>query len=441
MEDKSGSFRVDTEWMRSGTKVEYQPRRTFGIEGCDFEERVNYERLRRDRLQRLKNQMQKYDFSALLLNLGDNIRYATGTWDQIWRMANQTRYCLVPRQGEPILFETVGTDLEWIKMNCPWMEGRLRPAITYRFSSAAFNHMLKKHVGQVKNCLLELGVNLKEDKIGFDTMDVVTHQAFKEAGVNLVSGALPMQQARVVKTKDELEILKIVCAIADACFWKIKYEFAKPGITEKELVGMISQFLFDRGVQSMPYVGVVASGGNTNPYLRAYTDRLMRPGDMLIVDLAGPAYNGYFMDFVRCWPLAAKFTPGQKDLYKRCYNSLYAAINAIKPGATTADVAMGFLPGVDDDEGTCSLLQFGHSLGLSSYEGYWISRGFSLDYPMPLEKDMFFAIETYVGDPGGQEGIRLEENLVVTDTGYKCFSLFPFEEEVLEGRPVGELIP
>ena len=438
---KTNSFKVDTEWMKSGAKVEYQPRRTFGIEACDYEERVNYERLRKERLQRLKDQMQKYEFSALLLNLGDNIRYATGTWDQIWRMANQTRYCVVPLKGEPILFETVGTDLEWVKMNCPWIEDQLRPAMTYRFTSAAFNHMLKKHVKQVKECFLDLGINPKEDKIGFDTMDVATAEAFKEAGVNIISGALPMQMARVTKTKDELEILKIVCAIADACFWRIKYEWAKPGITEKELVGKISQFLFGRGIQSMPYVGVVASGGNTNPYLRAYTDRLIRPGDMLVVDLAGPALNGYFMDFVRCWPVGAKFTEEQKELYKLCYNSMYAAINAIKPGATTADVAAGFLPGVADDEGTCCLLQFGHSLGLSSYEGYWISRGFSFDYPMPIEKNMYFAIETYVAKPGGEVGVRLEENLVVTDTGYQCFSLFPFEEEVLDGTPVGQLIP
>ena len=70
-----------------------------------------------------------------------------------------------------------------------------------------------------------------------------------------------------------------------------------------------------------------------------------------------------------------------------------------------------------------------------------MSRAYSLKYPMPIEKNMYFAVETYVANPGGQDGTRLEENLVVTDAGYQCFTLFPFEEEVLEGTLVGQLIP
>jgi Xaa-Pro aminopeptidase len=433
-------FRVDTEWLKSGAKVEYQPRRTFGAEACDYQERVNYDRLRKERLQRLKASMEKNEFSALLLNLGDSIRYATSTWDQIWRMANQTRYCVVPLEGDPILFETVGTDLEVVRMNCPWMEDRIRPALTYRHAGVAFGDMLKKHVEQVKNCFLELGVNPKKDKIGYDTMDVPTYLAFKEAGVDMVPAMPAIIAARVVKTKDELELLKIACAMCDTCFWHLKYEWVKPGVTEKEVVGKINEYLFGRGMQIV-LDGVVAAGGNTNPYHRSYTDRVIRQGDMVIIDLAPYAFNGYVAYYVRCWPVEADFTAEQKEIYKKCYNSMYAAINEIKPGATTGDVAAHFPIGVDDDEGTSSLLQFGHSVGLTLYEGYWMSRAYSLDHPMPIEQNMYFAVETYVANPGGQDGARLEENLVVTDTGYQCYTLFPFEEEVLGGTPVGELIP
>lgn len=432
-------YRVDTEWLKSGQKVEYQPRRVFGIQGVDHQERINFERLRRERLSRLKQCMQEQGFSALFLSYGDNIRYATGTWDQTWRGANQTRYAIVPLRGDPILFETAGCDLEVVRMNCPWMEGRVRPAITYLFTGAAFQHQLRRYVNQVKDSLLELGINPSQDKMGVDGMDFVSHQAFKEAKVNFVSGAPAIVAARMIKTKDELELLKISCSICDSCFHLLRHEWVKPGLRERDIVGKIIEYMHSHNIEFAPGA-TVASGANTNPYHRAWTDRVIRPGDMLVIDLAINNYLGYGADFVRCWPVGASFTPEQKEMYKECYNSLYSAINAIKPGATTADVAAGLAEGVDDWEGTCSLLQFGHSVGISMYEGYWISRAFSFEYPMPIEQNMFFAIETYAGKPGADFGCRLEENLVVTETGYQCFSLSPFEEEVLEGRPVGTLI-
>ena len=93
-------------WQSAGVKPEYQPRRAFGTQGIDWQERVNFERLRTERLARLQEQIKKNDTSALLLYRGDNIRYATNTWNGTWRIG-AFRYCIVPAEGDPLLFESV----------------------------------------------------------------------------------------------------------------------------------------------------------------------------------------------------------------------------------------------------------------------------------------------------------------------------------------------
>jgi Xaa-Pro aminopeptidase len=334
------------------------------------------------------------------------------------------------QSGPPILFETVGEDTEALKLHAPWLADRIRPALTYLFTEDAFSAQLSRYVDQILGTLKEAGVNPKAEPLGVDTMDFVTHEAFQAAGARVVSGSRAIRKARLIKTRDELELLKFGCSVADACFWRLREEWVVPGVREVDVAGRITDFFFSHGFE-MARPGAVASGCNTNPYYRAWTDKVINQGDMVIIDLAGENYVGYTIDYVRCWPVRAPFSREQKEVYKECYESLYAAISAIKPGATTADVARGFPPYADDEHKTCSLIQFGHSTGISHYEGYWISRGFSLDYPMTIEENMFFAIETYAGRPGSADGARLEENLVVTETGYEVFSRFPFEEEAL----------
>jgi Xaa-Pro dipeptidase len=112
--------------------------------------------------------------------------------------------------------------------------------------------------------------------------------------------------------------------------------------------------------------------------------------------------------------------------------SLAAEIAAVRPGATTGDVAKHF-PEYDDDKfGSVSLQQFAHSIGLSLYEGMWISRAYSLKYPAELQQNMYFAIETFAGHPGLEQTVRLEENLVVTDRGSQIFTLCEHAEDMLQ---------
>jgi Xaa-Pro aminopeptidase len=262
-------------------------------------------------------------------------------------------------------------------------------------------------------------------------IEIAGYEIAKSVGINLVPGAQLIFEARYKKNQDELEALKIGAAIGDMGYWKAKYEFAKPGIRERDVLGKVVDYLYSCGCQHC-WGTNVASGGNTNPYLRAFTDKLIRQGDMITLDINTNHYYGYSQCVCRSWVVERKMTSKQKDVYKRCYDLLQESLSVIKPGATTGDIASKWPRYYDNTYKTCTLVQFAHTIGLGLYEGFWVSQGFSIDYPVELEEDFYLAVEVYASDgPGGDCSVRLEDNLVVTNDGYQIFTLFPFEEEAV----------
>ncbi|MBP1700788.1 MAG: peptidase [Deltaproteobacteria bacterium] len=392
---------MDTSFI--GKPHEYDPRRVYSLTGADWQERVNFERLRRERLARAKQQMEIHDLGALVVYDGANVRYLTSSFQGNWKYNIFIRYAVLPRGGEPILFETAGSDMQ--------------------------EYMVDRMVDSVLEVLREHKV--EKEKIGIDSLDMASLAAFQKKGIKVVNAMPAMSAARVVKTVDEIELLKQSAAIADACTYKARYEWAKPGITERELSGKMIEYMYSKGCEIV-YEIIVASGGNTSPYRRWPTDKIIRQGDLIIIDNNTVGPSGYFVDYVRCWKCEAKPTQKEKDLYKECYDSLMAAIEMMKPGNTSKDVAEKF-PVYDDDKyGTVTLQQFAHSIGLTLYEGMWISRAYSLKYPAEIKPNMYFAVETFAGHPGLEQTVRLESDLIITDKGHEFFTMFPFEEEMLK---------
>jgi len=408
---------------------EYTARRVYSTTATDWQERVNFDRLRKARLARAKEQIEKHDLGGLVLFVGENVRYVTGVYQGNWKNNIFIRYCVLPRGGEPVLFETAGSDFECAKIDAPWLEGRIRPAITWKWAEGAEEMMAEKMARSVYEVLKEAGV--EKERIGIDIMDMRAYEAFKKLGVNIVNAWTAMSGARVIKTPDEIELLKISSAWGDAAFWKIKNEWLKPGVKEADITAKVNEFLYAAGFDFV-YDIIVASGGNTSPYRRWHTDKVIRQGDIVIIDINAVGPGGYFVDFVRCFKVDAKPTDEEKALYRETYESLYAAIEQFRPGNTTKDVAEKFPVYADDEYGTVTLQQFAHSIGLSLYEGMWISRAYSLDYPAEIKQNMCFAVETFAGHPGLRQTCRLEEDLVVTDEGPELLTLFPFEEDFLK---------
>ena len=419
-------YELDTNFIVKPHKA--SPRRLYSQSGADWQYRVDFERMRQERLQRTRDQMEAFDLGALVLYAGANIRYVTGSYQGNWKYNINIRYAVLPNGGEPVLFETAGSDLQCAKMDMPWMEGRIKPAMTWQWAEGAVPHMAGKMADTVVEVLEENGV--RKERIGVDNFDWPSLEAFQERKINIVNGWPAMSAARVIKTTDEIELLKQASSIGDAAMWKIKYEWLKPGVREREIEAKVHDFMLSQGCEII-YDIIVASGGNTSPYRRWATDKMIRQGDLIIVDINAVGPSGYFVDFVRCFKCASKMTQQEIDLYREVYDSMYAAIEQLRPGNTSADVAAAF-PEYDDDKyGTVTLQQFAHSIGITLYEGMWISRAYSLDYPAEIKENMYFAAETFAGHPKLPQTTRLEENVLVTADGPVVFTMMEHMEEAM----------
>ena len=313
------------------------------------------------------------------------------------------------------------------------MEGRIRPAITWQWAEGAVPYMAGRMAESVMEVLKEHGVT--KENIGIDNFDMPALEAFQKTGLNIVNGWPAVPQARVIKTRDEIELLKQASSIGDAAMWKIKYEWLKPGVREREIEAKVHEFMLERGCEII-YDIIVASGGNTSPYRRWATDKLIRQGDLVIVDINAVGPSGYFIDFVRCFKCGGaqgmKMTQKEIDLYREVYDSMYAGLEQLKPGNTTADVAKAF-PEYDDDKyGTVTLQQFAHSIGITLVRRHVdVARLFAEISRRDQGKHVLR--HRNIRRPSGlQQTCRLEENVLVSGKGPVVFTLMEHMEEAMK---------
>src|SRR5260370_10709972 len=155
--------------------------------------------------------------------------------------------------------------------------------------------------------------------------------------------------------------------------WRIKHEWLKPGVREREIEAKVHEFMLERGCEII-YDIIVASGGNSSSYRRWATEKIIRQGDLVIVDINAVGPSGYFIDFVRCFKCAGKMNQQAIDLYREVHDSMYAGLDKLRPGNTTSDVAAAFPKYAYDKHRTNKLQHFLHNIRLNIYEDRCISR-------------------------------------------------------------------
>src|SRR5579863_1062607 len=180
----AGNSHMDIRFI--GKPHEWDPRRVYSQTGADWQQRVDFDRLRKDRLQRIKEQMNSRDLGALVLFAGANIRYVTASYQGNWKYNINIRYAVVPQSGEPVLFETAGSDLHCAEIDLPWMEDRIKPAITWQWAEGAVPFMAGRMAGSVVDVLKEHGVG--KERIVIDNFDMPALEAFQKAGLKMVNG-------------------------------------------------------------------------------------------------------------------------------------------------------------------------------------------------------------------------------------------------------------
>jgi Xaa-Pro dipeptidase len=396
----------------------------------DFEERVNFERLRNERPAKAKAALAASGLGALVCYDFDNIRYITGTHVGEWCRNKMNRYCILPRGGEPLLFDPA-TPAK--KISCPWIADRVFPAVgSMRGAIPPETGSVEKVADDVLKWLKEYGVDKKP--VGMDIADIPLIRTLEKRGLEIVDGQEVMLEARITKTKDEVELLKVSAAMVDAAYEQV-VRHIRPGNRENDLVAVANQVLYSLGSELVECVNSVA-GERGKPHPHTFSDRIIRPGDMIFLDIMH-SYMGYRTCYYRTF-ICGKPSREQLEAYATAWKWLKDSIDAVKPGATTADVAKAWpAPGEFGlkTENEAFLLQFGHGVGLSIWEKPVISRLFSLEHPYPMREGMVFALETYCPSADGRGAARIEEEVVVTKGGHERIFRYPIEELISCGVP------
>ena len=378
-----------------------------GLVGVDWEERINFPRMRQERLRRAQHSMKQNGVDVLLLFRWENTRYTTAL-----------RYVPVPnspfehcasfvaltRESEPIVFTM---DIDDTKSRAPWIpEQNLRPHHYVQTDSGAraLAHVLK-------------ALALTGGSLGVDLWEPTTLEVFQEElrGTKLVNGQQVMMDARMIKTRDEVECLKVSYAIGEAAL-QAGLERLKPGVRECEVQAAIWQRALELGAEWFQSPAIVTS--RTWPYRRFTSDNIILEGDSVIIDI-GPVFNGYFADFTRTWYCGAYTRPKEKQrkAFQAAWGVLRRVIDAMVPGATTGDVfrsAGEYVLG----------RMLGHGIGLAGQEPPYITED-EMGVGRKLEPGMVFSVEPYVSIPGADIGFRLEEHVAITENGPEVYSTFP----------------
>jgi len=404
---------------------------TYGLMNVDWEERVDVERLRRERLARISALLAESEMGALLCFDMANVRYLTATHIGTWAMDKLARFALLPRDSEPWLWD-FGSAARHHDLYCPWLEDRSPAGISTMRGAMSPDSGRPENVAEKIRAQLEAH-GLLDAPLGVDVVEPPVMFALQQAGIEVVDGQQLMQDARVIKTRDEITLLDTACMMVDAAYDRL-YEEMRPGMRENECVGLVSKVLYDLGSEHVEGVNAI-SGERCCPHPHVFTDRAFRPGDPAYFDILH-SHMGYRTCYYRTFAISSA-SPGLVDAYKRCRYYLDAAIDIIRPGVSTADVA-SLWPRAEEfgfpDEEAAFALQFGHGVGLSIWEKPIISRLVSLDNPEEIEEGMVFALETFWPASDGWQAARIEEQLVVTADGAEVITRFPAEELMVAGR-------
>jgi len=403
----------------------------LGKYAVDYETRVDYPRLRRERVQRAKDQINKDGLGALMTWDEANIRYLTSYYVTTPMRASEMQAAFCPRNGEPHLFGG-GTPRETSR-RMPWLEGRVAPSLGGPRLTAkdADDLMIMRIVDAIAGLMAEYGVENEPLGIDGSTLQMLFAEAFRKKGIEVVHGKPTMDEARLIKTQDEIELMRITCANSEKAFAAI-VDAIRPGVRECDLVGIGIKALYEEGDDHTEDL-VCCSGYNTNPYGWSFSDKPIRPGDLVYIDVDGASYQGYKSCVYRTF-CCGKASEEQKALYEECRAMLYAGMSAVKDGATDYDVVDKWpdSPRYWGYEGWSEVAAYaiGHGLGLTLHDRPLITpikrvAGYA---PTTLQAGMVLALETYAGHKGGKDGVRLEEDVLVTEDGYELLSRWPIDE-------------
>ncbi|WP_353222126.1 M24 family metallopeptidase [Salinisphaera hydrothermalis] len=397
-----------------------------GRMAVDFEERVDFKRLHRYRLARVRQALADSDIGAILCFDNNNIRYLTSSVIGEWTRDKFCRYALFTGDSDPYLWD-FGSAAAHHRIYAPWLDDD-----HCRAGMLGLRGAVEPDAGLFRNAAKEIADLLRTEglasaPVGVDIVEPPMLFALQAEGLDVRDVQQVMLDARQIKSKDEIILLNQAASMVDGAYQLIADEL-KPGKRENEMVAIANKFLYENGSDDVEAINAV-SGERCNPHPHNFTDRMYRPGDQAFFDVI-QSYMGYRTCYYRTLNVG-KYTTAQADAYRQCREWIDNAIDLVRPGVTTDKIAAVWPRAQDfgfSSEMEAFGLQFGHGLGLALHERPIISRLVSFDNPFELQEGMVFALETYCPAADGNGAARIEEEVVVTADGCRVITLFPAQE-------------
>jgi len=385
------------------------------------EDEINFTKLRAYRLDRVKKELEKNNLEACILFDPVNVRYALDTVNMsVYNMHNLTRYCFVPVNGPVILYEY---------FNCEGLSNHLnlideiRPAITWDYFSNGDQAgiQLEKWINEIKDLSNSY---FKNKKLAIDVVNGPAVSALNKAGIEIVDAKLVLEQARVIKSPEELKCMKAAIEVCEIGINKMREEL-KAGMTEDELWSILHKTNIEHGGEWIE-CRILSSGERTNPWMQESSNKIIQSGEIVSfdTDMVGP--YGYCADISRTFVEGHKFNEEQKKLYQMAVEHINHNSRLIKPGMSFKEFTEKSWKLPDEYYGnrySCMV----HGIGLCDE---WPMIRYPTDGGQregSFEKNMTITVETYIGKVGGKEGVKLEQQYLVGENGLELMSHHPLE--------------
>ncbi|RED47768.1 M24 family metallopeptidase [Aestuariispira insulae] len=391
---------------------------------------IDMEAVRQYRLASIRREMKKRDIGALVLSCPINIRYASDARNmQVFCSRNTPSRYLLITEGRTILYEFTGC--EHLSAGLDTVD-EVRAAMTASFVAAG-PQIAERERGWAREMLATIteltGAGVT---VGLERMNAGTALALAELGVRIVDAQEPVEMARCIKSAEEIKCVEASLRATERGVSMLR-DAIRPGMTENQLWSILHQAVI---AQNGDYVEtrLLSAGERTNPWFQESSDHVIGANSLVALDTDVVGCFGYYSDFSRTFHVGpARPSEDQKTLYKVALEQVYHNISILKPGLTFqeySEQAWTIPEKYIDNRYYLS----SHGVGMTGEYPYLYHRK---DYPAAgydgvVEPGMTICVEAYIGENGGHEGVKLEQQCLITDTGVEILSRFPFEENLLD---------
>ena len=386
------------------------------------EDEIDFNKLRSYRLDRVRNELKKNNIEACILFDPVNVRYALDTVNMsVYNMHNLTRYCFIPVDGPTILYEYFNCEILSKGLD---LIDEIRPAITWDYFSNGDQSelQLKKWVNEVNDLSNSY---FKSKKIAIDVINGPAVNELNKKGIQVLEAKKILEQARVIKSSEEIKCMRAALDVADIGIIKMR-DYLKSGITEDELWSILHKTNIENGGEWIE-CRILSSGSRTNPWMQESSNKIIQDGEIVSfdTDMVGP--YGYCADISRAFVCGNKFNEHQKKIYLTAVEQIDYNSRLIKDGVSFREFTekAWILPEKYYGNRYSVML---HGIGLCDE---WPAIRYPTDggeRSGTFQKNMTITLESYIGEVGGNEGVKLEQQYLVGENGLELMSHHPLEQ-------------